>query len=633
MSTPPSGKPVVKSGVVPAIAKPPFIKPAIGDPAVASPGVKPRRPSGSVPIAPAVKPQKVPVKAVATAAKPVGATGLVVVPVGPIKPVLPDIVPPQHHSSEANEGRDTPFLVQAFVGGFPIGSPTDFQQVFPEWIDVDERFPVATLEGVVTPDSGLTPPPHVSYQDLPISHYTHDFCFKVRPDSTPDKRFTNLLGLDDSKGGAPQPLIEVEWECGLGADNGGNVCSPANSQGASAGFFSAGHQRRDVIWNWPTVGDWVHVVGRWIWDRGHTPATEIHPPRLVAIRRHLPEALQISQGIEPGPTVVATRIDVFASGDGGALTNNRGLVPYATPVKMSEMDYAFEVAHLLHPPAMGAKLKFATTAQAGNTFNAAVTISSAPEDRHKAIVVIPWRSANVDPKAVLARTFWLYWDTTPSYTFDQTPRLFNINLESIHVYNSQDPWPSDGEYRVFVEAGGKWWFVNEMPNVGDILQDGLGDTGDADPPEGQPWGISRQVQVCVLPGDTFRVHACGWEADGADTVFGHLIDPNHPHDANLVHLVQANLLTSSVFNNGSEDDPIGEITTIHSAPAYGTDKPEHLDVSKGDKVQSSVWGWQDTDPNGSFGLKYSIKEFPNFFPPGAKQPSQTKAGKPPVAKA
>src|SRR6266566_7327196 len=47
------------------------------------------------------------------------------------------------------------------------------------------------------------------------------------------------------------------------------------------------HQRREVIWNWPTLSDRVHVEGLWIWDRGHPPAdTEIHSPRLVAIQRH-----------------------------------------------------------------------------------------------------------------------------------------------------------------------------------------------------------------------------------------------------------------------------------------------------------------------------------------------------------
>jgi Abnormal spindle-like microcephaly-assoc'd, ASPM-SPD-2-Hydin len=598
----------------------PFLNAHPGDPPASTPAQQPRRPSGSVPLLPAADPQPVPAKAQPTIVD----THIPIVPVGPAKPTWPDVVPPAHHTSEANTGHPA-FPVPIMVHGIPTGQSQDLGGVFPEWINVDDAFETVTLEGICTGDASLEPSPHVSFQDFPTSHYTHDFCFKVAPDATVDNRFTNLLGIGNH--GEVQELIEVEWECGLGADNDGNICSSANRIGSSAGFFSAGHQRRSVIWNWPTVGDWVHVMGRWIWDRGHTPATEIHPPRLVAVRRHLPEVLQVS-GDGSAHTVVATRVDLFASGDGGALRNNRGLVPFAVPVNMADTNYEIEVAHLLAPPTPDTKLEFLTQAQPGNSFGAPLSIGPSSNDRQKAVIIIPWHDQNVAANAVLACTVWLYWDSTPSYAANQRPRVFNVSLDSIHVYNNQDPWPSDGEYRVFVEAGGKWWFVNEMPSVSDILQDGLGDTGDADPPAGQPWGIGRQAQVCVLPGDTFRVHACGWEADGADTVFGHLIDPDHPHDADLIQLINDTLLTPSVFANGSEDDPIGEVNTIYAAPTYGTDQPEHLDASKGDVSQSSVWGQQSTDPNDSYALKYSIVELP--WAPAILVPQQVSFGTVPV---
>lgn len=34
------------------------------------------------------------------------------------------------------------------------------------------------------------------------------------------------------------------------------------------------------------------------------------------------------------------------------------------------------------------------------------------------------------------------------------------------------------ELRVFVEAGGNWLFVNEIPDVDNVLEDGLGDSED-----------------------------------------------------------------------------------------------------------------------------------------------------------
>src|SRR5262249_48614405 len=151
--------------------------------------------------------------------------------------------------------------------------------------------------------------------------------------------------------------------------NDGNICSGANRRGNSAGFFSAGHRRGEVIWNWPTVGDRVHVEGLWIWDRGHPPAsTEIHPPRLVAIQRKLPTTTR-RDPIEPGPTLLATRADIFAGGDGGALLNNRSGVPgFVKHIPMSDRDYSFTLYHSLPRPSANARLRWNIQKQPGDTF-------------------------------------------------------------------------------------------------------------------------------------------------------------------------------------------------------------------------------------------------------------------------
>ena len=65
-----------------------------------------------------------------------------------------------------------------------------------------------------------------------------------------------------------------------------------------ATFFTSGHERKDIIWNWPTYGDWVHVEGLWVWDRSHPPEkTEIHPARFIAIRRSLPTKISIDNSV------------------------------------------------------------------------------------------------------------------------------------------------------------------------------------------------------------------------------------------------------------------------------------------------------------------------------------------------
>jgi hypothetical protein len=82
------------------------------------------------------------------------------------------------------------------------------------------------------------------------------------------------------------PTLHCEWECGLGMANRINPVAGYNDAGQSGGFFSAGHQMGDVIWNWPACGDWAHVEGMFVWDRGHPPSeAEIHPVRFAAFKR------------------------------------------------------------------------------------------------------------------------------------------------------------------------------------------------------------------------------------------------------------------------------------------------------------------------------------------------------------
>jgi hypothetical protein len=194
---------------------------------------------------------------------------------------VPAVRPRRHRSPEADANRGECW-VDVSIAGFDIDR-VDVGRVYPEWVAVEGNDAVI-LEGEVAASDGPYPGPHVSFEDWPTSHYTHDFTVHVRPDLAPDNRYTNLLGIQVHRDGhkSRQDLIEVEWETGLAASNDGNPLQGPNTSGDSGGFFSAGHRRRETIWNWPTIRDRVHLEGLWIWDRGHPPAeTEIHPPRLV----------------------------------------------------------------------------------------------------------------------------------------------------------------------------------------------------------------------------------------------------------------------------------------------------------------------------------------------------------------
>lgn len=419
-------------------------------------------------------------------------------------------------------------------------------------------------------------------------------------------------------------MIEVEWETGLGADNDGNPCSGPNRRGDSGGFYSTGHRRRQLLWNWPTIGDRVHVEGFWVWDRGHPPArTEIHPPRLVVIQRQLPDLINrpAPNPIEPGAPTLATRIDIFASGDGGALWNNRpNQPPFVQRVPMSEKNYDFVVSHRLPPPSPNAQLRTLVIRHDGDTFPGDPTFDphglgfkvDGPTISNSFLVTIPWHARQAPDDAVFARTIFLFWDEALGVPADFIGRAFRVTVDNICIHNSPDV--GDSEFRVFGEVGGNWFFINESPGDDDILQEGLGDTGDCacdGDDESATFGVNRtnfpgRFVVRIPPGaGNFRVHTSGWEADGVNDAFGRLLDPNTPCNR-LEEALNNTVFTISVAVNGAKDDPIGEVNSVFN-PGNNFGVGSHEDRSDG-PVATDITG--DTNPHDSYRLRYRIEEIP-----------------------
>jgi hypothetical protein len=614
-------------------------------------------------------------------------------------------ITPSRPSTEADVGQDCCLLP---VGPAFFDEPYEWGRLFPEWEAVDREDPthqqggtsVAVLEGVVTgpstPDD-IDSGPHVSFEDNPFSHMTHDLTFDVRP----DPGFEHLLGtqvfgrcatsgtpctvfanggsgcpLGDQRcpplgpgipddcvvdGISQQPQIEVEWESGLGASNGINFCSSTNNNGQSCGFFSYGHRRRAPIWNWPTIGDRVHIEGYWVWDRGHPPAkTEIHPPRLMATTRRLPSlgpyAREASGTLASGlgnDFVLSTRTDIFASGDGGALWNNRGGISFgggefsaARHTPMDDRDYAFQVRHLLPAPGPSAVLNWQWIIQDGDTYryfgNAKIT--RLPGQPDTVTVEIPWKSQGVRDDAFFARTLHLFWTTgtgicdsgalecppTPSDRQEHhgvasryRPRVFVVTAGDLHI----NPYFLDGldenhrpramQYRVFFEAAGTWLFLNELVGDDRILTDGIGSTGPG------PWGIRDrrysgdphwQMYAIVPPNGEFRIHAGGWEADGANNGLGAIYDP--AADCTDTPYAVIDFLNEYITNitnglQGCKDDPIGEVNMRFNCAA----QPGVFDSSS----RGRIWDQEQditlicggiVDRTRPFRVTYTLEELP-----------------------
>lgn len=445
----------------------------------------------------------------------------------------------------------------------------DVSLLLPEWKPVHDPHFVAQLEGYVVQNPKHPNSCHVSPIDYSAYHYTHDFGFDVLPDKNSEWLLARRIyrgqekdvgQAEKKKSGealvkksAPDTILQhtmhVEWESGLAASNKGNPCREANCSGQSAGFFSAGHQRRQPLWNWPTVGDWVHLEGQWIWDRGHPPArTEIHPIRFCAVRRNLPDYIATAND-----SVFATRIDLFASGDGGALYNNRKNVPdFVTPVRMSDKDYKVRVRPNLPRPSEQAKLRYSILKRPGDSHPAKLNLEIDEDSQGDYLeIAFPWKS-HAD-SLVLARTVYLWWDVPRGISADFKVHSYKITFDQLKFHQRKE-FSSRSEFRIFFEAGGQWFFLNEFLDCDDVLH------GKRSRTYRKKWAMGQQVTIHVPEDRKFRLHVGGWEADGINRSFGHLLDPLAPCTKATKKAMHKHLWAATPFAlHGCLDDAIGEV--------------------------------------------------------------------------
>ncbi len=444
----------------------------------------------------------------------------------------------------------------------------DIGVILPSWLPIVNKQYVAILEGTVTNNyTEGTEGPHLSYEDLPFYHYSHDFDFDVLPDKTEDKRFQYLSPYliykkaDGSKDTVLDPFMHVEWESGIGMCNPINPLKDDNDAGRSGGFFTAGHERGDVIWNFPTVNDWVHVEGNYVWDRGHPPSrAEIHPPRFVAIKRTLPERLMIGDS----SVKFAMRIDVFASGDGGALMNNRYNSPqFVQRVNMSSKDYEVVFKMNMPRPSPNAQLKYQLQKRKGDTFSQYELITL-NEDSGIVKLVIPWKTTNANDLEVYARSIFVYWDEGRGIAQDVPVDVYKVKLKHLYIKRLCD-YLSKAEIRLFANVGNNWVFVNDFfPRKGKILTKGLGKT------RKKHWDLQNEFTVYVPRGTAFRVYMAGWEVDGVDLLSGDLLDPTSECNRKTKRFIKDRIFSiRNMLLKGCMDDQYGDIGSMHSYDNLG----------------------------------------------------------------
>lgn len=465
----------------------------------------------------------------------------------------------------AEEGHDACRDTIAF---FKRRETYDIGVILPSWPPIVSKNYLAVLEGRVTNNySEGTEGPHMSYEDLPFYHYSHDFNFDVLPDSADDNRYVNMLpylvypGQKNKADTVLQTHIHIEWESGIGMCNPINPLKADNDAGRSGGFYTAGHERTDVIWNFPTINDWVHVEGNYVWDRGHPPAqAEIHPPRFVAIRRELPEQLIIGDS----SAKFAMRVDLFASGDGGALVNNRYNAPaFVQRVNMSSKDYEVTVHVNLSRPSPNAVLRYELLRRKPDNFSQYELIET-NDNEGTVHITIPWKTTNANDLEIYARTLYVFWDEGRGTAANTPVDLYKVRFTNLNIKKLSDYF-SKAEIRLFANVGNDWIFLNDFfPKKGKILTRGLGKT------RKKKWDLNNEFTVAVPRGKVFRVYMAGWEVDGVDLLSGDLMDPGSPCNRKTKRFIKDRAFSlRNMVMKGCMDDQYGDISEVHSYSNLG----------------------------------------------------------------
>ncbi|MDB5283116.1 MAG: hypothetical protein JWO06_2191 [Bacteroidota bacterium] len=465
--------------------------------------------------------------------------------------------------------------------------------MLPSWLPVVDKNYIAIAEGRVSYNlTDGTDGPHLAGEDLPFCHYSHDVDFSIIPDKTEDNRFTNLLpylvyAKADGFDTVLQRTLNCEWESGLAMNNKMNPIRDENDAGNSGGFFSTGHERGDLIWNWPGIGDWVHIEGSYVWDRGHPPAeAEIHPPRFMAIKRLLPDRVIIGDS----SIKFATRVDVFACGDGGAVQNNRFNAPnFVRRVNMSSKDYDVTIKIEVPRPSAKAHLKYSIARHKADNFSLYELIE-VNDDSAIAHFSIPWMSRNANDLEIYARTISFYWDEGNGTATDAPIDIYKVKFTGLR-FKHLDELLTKAEIRLYSNVGSDWVLLNDFfPKKGKILSKGLGKTYK------HKWTLNNEFTVYVPRGKSFRVYMAGWEVDGVDRLFGGLLDPNSPCNRKTKHFIKSRIFSFSMVMNGCFDDNLGETSKLHSYDNLG----------KKDSFSNSPQKGTNDDP--CPGSKYPLKD-------------------------
>ena len=410
--------------------------------------------------------------------------------------------------------------------GCRTGGVHDINRVLPEWVSVRRGDAAQVAEGVLRSSN-------VAYHDFPFSHVSHDWNWDLLPD--PAYQFLN--GTDNGRVGSSRQM-EIEWE---------------------EAFFPSAFR--------PAVGDRAWMLGRWVFDCGHSPyLTEIHPAKAVAHTRFAPTIL-------PGDTApsLTNKTFVWIHGRGGYYNRSVAQQNYdfdiALPPKpeLAVQQSRANSAAVSPPLAFGAEPRAVVLSRVGSvTPTLSFVPAGAPTRVHVRYPLASLQDSS--PNRQFGATIASGW-REPSLA--RTYRQLCVKFENIRVLHDHDPLAS-GEWRLRLFAGQQWTPLSTGVNsrLNDV------DDGETVPLHAANDNRCAAIFNVTDPGGSVRIETTGWESDPIDGPFS--------SSGNILRLADDN-------------DQIGVVRRVFSASANFGIGP-HSDLSS----------------SGDFRLRYVISELRRF---------------------
>ena len=391
--------------------------------------------------------------------------------------------------------------------GCRTGGVHDVNRVRPEWVSVRPGDAAQVAEGVVRSSN-------VAYHDFPFSHQSHDWNW----DLVPDPAYQFLNGTDNGGSGSSRRM-EIEWE---------------------EKFLPSAFR--------PAVGDRAWMLGRWVFDCGHSPyLTEIHPPKAVAHTRVAPTIL-------PGDAApsLTNKTFIWIHGRGGYYNRSVAqqdydfdipLPPQPGPVLQQSQAKAAAVAP---PLALGAEPRAVLLSQVGSVTPVLSFVPAGSPTRlhvHYPLASLRDPSPNRQFGATIAAG-WREERIARAY------RQLCVKFENIKVLHDHDPLAS-GEWRLRLFAGQQWAPLSAKVNRS------LNDVDDGETVALHATNDHRCAAIFNVtdPGGSVRIETTGWESDPIDGLFGSHGNPARLADDNdQIGVVRRVFTAATNFGIGAHSD-------------------------------------------------------------------------------